>query len=231
MEWALNNLMNKDGMDRKNLLPVSLGIGLNMWLNNRWGIGMQGDYIAMPHKNVANSIQGTLRMMYRLGGRGKETPPPVQYVDRTVEKIVEIPVKTEAPAPIIRETEKLLIPEGVYFDFDKADLKPESNEVLDKLAEIMKHDTSMKYLVTGYTDSRGGDEYNRQLSRQRAETVVKGLIDRGVPSGMLKARGVGSRIAYAVPSEPNEVRYGDRKITIELISNRAYWDYLPEHGF
>jgi outer membrane protein OmpA-like peptidoglycan-associated protein len=116
----------------------------------------------------------------------------------------------------------LLILEGIYFDFDKADLKPGSNEILDRLAKIMKHDVSMKYLITGYTDSRGGDEHNMQLSRQRAEAVVKGLIDRGVPADMLKARGVGSLIAYAAPSEPNGVRYGDRKITIEPISNMAY---------
>jgi outer membrane protein OmpA-like peptidoglycan-associated protein len=237
MKWTLDNLMNKEGMDRKDLLPISLGVGLNMWLNDRWGIGMQGDYLVMPHRNVANSIQGTVRVMYRLGGRSKKTQPAVQYVDRIVEvekiveRVVERVVETQTPAPMIRETEKLLIPEDVYFDFGKADLKPESNEILDRLAEIMQHDTSMKYLITGYTDSRGGDEYNRLLSRQRAEAVVKALVDRGVPTGMLKARGVGSRIAYAGPSEPNEVRYGDRKITIEPISNRAYWDHLPEHGF
>jgi outer membrane protein OmpA-like peptidoglycan-associated protein len=233
MQWALNNLMNKEGMDRKNLLPISLGAGLNMWLNDRWGIGMQGDYLVMPHANVANSIQGTLRVMYRLGGRSKKTQPAVQYVDRIVEveKIVERVVEREAPAPVIREIEKLLILEGIYFDFDKADLKPESNAILDRLAETLKRDTSKKYLITGYTDSRGGDAYNRQLSIRRAEVVVKGLIDRGVSAGMLKARGVGSRIAYAEPSEPNEVRYGDRKITIEPVANRAYWDRLPEHGF
>ena len=68
MKWFLNNLNNKSGSDRRNLMPVSLGIGLNMWLNDRWGIGMQGDYLLMPYKDVANSIQGTLRIIYRFGG-------------------------------------------------------------------------------------------------------------------------------------------------------------------
>jgi opacity protein-like surface antigen len=81
MKWVLNNLKNKDGLDRKNLMPISLGMGLNMWLNDRWGIGMQGDYLVMPYKNVANSLQGTLRVMYRLGGKGKK----VQYADRSTE--------------------------------------------------------------------------------------------------------------------------------------------------
>lgn len=233
MKWFLSNLKNKEGLDRRNLVPLSLGVGLNMWLNDRWGIGMQGDYLVMPYKNVANSLQGTLRVMYRLGGKNKKAQPAIQYVDRIVEveKIVESPAATEKTVTITKETEKLLVLEDIYFDFDKADIKPESDEILDKLAGILKQDTSRKYLITGYTDSRGRDEYNMQLSRRRAEAVVKALIERGVPSSMLKARGVGSKIAYAKPSQANEVRYGDRKMTIELISNKAYWDYLPGHSF
>ena len=240
MQWALNNLNNKAGLDKSDLMPVSLGVGLNMWLNDQWGIGIQGDYLLMPYNNVANSLQGTLRIMYRLGGKSKKTEPTVQYVDRIVEveKTVETPAKAEAPvpveavktaetpAPIIKEIDKCLILENIYFDFDKASLKPESNESLDKLAEILKQDTLQRYLITGYTDSRGSDEYNIQLSRKRAEAVVKALTERGVPATMLKARGVGSKIAYAKPSASNEIRYGDRKMTIELISNKAYWDYL-----
>lgn len=71
MKWALNNINNKAGADRKDLTPISLGVGLNMWLNDNWGIGMQGDYLLMPYKNVANSIQGTLRIMYRIEGKSK----------------------------------------------------------------------------------------------------------------------------------------------------------------
>ena len=237
MKWILNNINNKSGADKKDLMPISLGAGLNMWLNDSWGIGIQGDYLLMPHKDVANSLQGTLRVMYRLGGKSKKKQPTVQYVDRIVEieKIVEKPVPVEtgktAETSIIKEVEKLLSLENIYFDFDKADLKQESNKVLDKLAEILKQDTLKRYLITGYTDSRGSDEYNMQLSRKRAETVVKALIERGVPSTMLKFRGVGSKIAYAKPSESDEVRYGDRKMTIELISNQAYWNYLSGHSF
>jgi len=241
MQWILNNIYNKEGADKTDLTPVSLGAGLNMWLNDRWGIGIQGDYLLMPYKNVANSLQGTVRVMYRLGGKSKKEQPTVQYVDRIVEveKRIEVPAKTEAPVPpetgktaetpvtIVKEVEKLLMLDNIYFDFDKADLKPESNKTLDKLAEILKQDTQNRYLITGYTDSRGSEEHNLNLSSRRAEAVVKALIERGVPANMLKARGVGKKIAYAKPSEPDEIRYGDRKMTIELISNKAYWDYLP----
>lgn len=72
MTWIHNNISNKDGRDRTHLMPISLGVGLNMWFNNCWGVGMQGDYILMPYSNVANSLQGTLRVMYRIGGRAKK---------------------------------------------------------------------------------------------------------------------------------------------------------------
>ena len=245
MKWILNNLNNKDGADRKNLMPISLGAGLNMWLNDKWGIGIQGDYLLMPYKDVANSLQGTLRVIYRLGGKSKKAQPTVQYVDRIVEveKRVEAPVKTGASVPaetvktvektdtIFKEVEKLLFLDNIYFDFDKAHLTSESNKTLDELAGILKQDTDKRYLITGYTDSKGSDEYNMQLSRKRAEAVVKALIERGVPPAMLKARGVGSKIAYAKSSESDEIRYGDRKMTIDLISNKAYWDYLPDYSF
>jgi len=214
MKWVLNNLNNKSGVDKKDLTPISLGVGLNMWLNDRWGIGMQGDYLLMPYENVANSIQGTLRVMYRLGGKSKKMPSITrEYVDRTV------------------VVEKMLTLDGIFFDFDKADIKPTSNEVLNQLSKILRHDTQKRYLITGYTDSRGSEEYNLQLSRKRAEAVARALIERGVPASILKTRGVGSKIAYAKPSDPNEVRCGDRKMTIEVITNQAYWDYLPGYNF
>jgi len=248
MQWALSNIRNKEGADRKNLMPIALGAGLNMWLNDRWGIGMQGDYLLMPYGHVANSLQGTVRAMYRIGGGSKKPQPAVQYVDRYVDRVVEVvkpveaPAQPQPPAPvavvvktdtvtIVKEVDKVLTLDNINFDFGKANLKPESKKALDHLAEILKHDTAKRYLVTGYTDAQGNDAQNLQLSRKRAEAVVDALIARGVPSVMLKARGVGSKIAYAKPSQPDEVRHGDRKITIEPISNKAYWDYLPASGF
>ena len=231
MKWYLNN-MNRN-VDKKDLIPISLGVGLNMWLNDRWGIGMQGDYLLMPYKNVANSLQGTLRLMLRIGGESKKPQPTIQYIDKIVEmeKIVEKPIKAEIPDPIIKEIEKLLILDNIHFEFDKAELKPESYEILDKLASILKRDVAKRYLITGYTDAVGSDEYNMKLSRERAKTVMAALTDRGVASDMLKARGVGRKVSYAKFTDTDEVRLGDRKVTIELISNTVFWDYLPEGSF
>lgn len=56
MSWILNNYGNKEGRDRRHLMPVSLGGGINFWLNDRIGIGLQADYLVMFYKHVANSL-------------------------------------------------------------------------------------------------------------------------------------------------------------------------------
>ena len=68
IEGIPSTLYNEADADRKHLIPVTVGAGINMWLNDRWGMGMKGNYLVMPYKNVANSLQGALLIMYRLGG-------------------------------------------------------------------------------------------------------------------------------------------------------------------
>ncbi len=234
MSWVLENLYNKDGVDRDEMVPVSLGVGMNAWLNDRFGIGMQGDYLLMPYKDVANSLQGTVRLIWRMGGKSKKRIVPAQYIEvekivpgpvEYVEKIVEVPV--EAPASI----EICELFNNVYFAFDKSDIRPESEEVLDRIADLMKANSDLKYLITGYTDARGSTEYNIGLSRRRAAAVVEALQKRGVDNDIIKSRGVGKRISYAPVGESHIVREGDRKVTVEIITNMDYWNFMPKRDY
>lgn len=230
MSWVLENLYNKDGVDRNGLIPVSFGIGMNAWLNDRFGIGLQGDYLLMPYKEVANSLQGTIRLIWRLGGKSKKRIAPVQYVEVKkivqappvmVEKIVEVPVEGASP-------EICALFNNVYFEFDKADIRLESEQVLDKIADIIKANPDQNYLITGYTDARGSAEYNIRLSGRRAAAVVKALLKRGVSADIIKSHGVGRKISYAPVGELHIVREGDRKVTVEIITNSDYWNFMPD---
>ncbi|MDR2968001.1 MAG: hypothetical protein LBV32_00165 [Tannerellaceae bacterium] len=64
MEWDISNVLGGTA-DARHLFAVSGGMGVNMWLNKRFGIGIQGDYLLITQRNVANSIQGTARLMWR----------------------------------------------------------------------------------------------------------------------------------------------------------------------
>lgn len=226
MAWNFDLDHNKSGADLKQLFPVAFGTGVNMWMSDKVGIGLQADYLYMPHANVANIWQGTARLIFRFCGESKRPKP--EY--RTVEKIVEREriVEKHIPAPIVEVPESNLCElfNYVYFEFDKSDITAESLPIVDQIADILKQDLTRKYLIIGYTDSRGSERYNIGLSERRAKALVDALLERGIPKDMLKSRGVGKKISYVAPSAPDNTRRGDRKVTIERVINMDYWEYL-----
>lgn len=233
MQWVMSNVANKDGRDKTHMFATSFGGGVNMWLNDRFGLGLQADYLLMPYKHVANSIQGSVRLMWRFGGKSKKPQPAVTYVDRPVERVVEKVVEVEkvvyrdTPAPVTAaSTDMAALFNQIYFDFDEYTLTTESERILDDIAALLKTDTSRHFLITGQTDARGSDAYNLTLSNNRARTIVEGLVKRGVPAEMLKYRGIGKRIAIVKPEKEDNVRRGDRKTVIELVTNDDYWNYI-----
>lgn len=81
---------------------------------------------------------------------------------------------------------------NILFATGKADLLPESMEEIQKVAEYMKKNPSVRFEVQGHTDNQGSDKVNDPLSQQRAEAVVKALVELGVDDFNLKAVGKGS---------------------------------------
>lgn len=80
---------------------------------------------------------------------------------------------------------------GVFFDFNKATLKPESESVLQKAATLLTTKKGFAVEVQGHTDNVGGDAYNQGLSGQRAETVKAWLGKHGVEAARLSSKGYG----------------------------------------
>lgn len=227
MYWDYANEYNKEGKDRHHLLPVSLGAGVNMWLTDRFGLGLQGDYLYMPYKNVPNILQGTVRVLWRIGGESKKPAPQISYVERVVEKVVEKPVLVERIVKEPAEPQLCELFNNIYFDFDKATIRKESEQTIREIAAILLKDTTRKYIIVGLTDARGSAEYNNKLSANRAAAVALALQELGVPKAMLKHRGAGKSMAYAPVTSSHSVREGDRKIYVERITNQEYWDILP----
>ncbi len=82
---------------------------------------------------------------------------------------------------------------NIFFDFDKATLRPQSNVELKNLVMIMKSNPNMKVEISGHTDSKGTDAYNQKLSEERAQAVVKRLIENGIDAKRMAAKGYGKR--------------------------------------
>jgi outer membrane protein OmpA-like peptidoglycan-associated protein len=116
---------------------------------------------------------------------------------------------------IIKENIRL---ENIFFDINKADLKPESMAELSKLLKIMNENPSIAIEIHGHTDDIGKDMDNQVLSQKRAESVMNFLLAQNIPSSRLKAVGFGeSRPIYANTSEEN--RQLNRRIEIMIIKN------------
>ena len=81
---------------------------------------------------------------------------------------------------------------NILFDSGKATIKPESDAELDRIAEYMKANPTVRFEVQGHTDSQGSDKVNDPLSQERAEAVVKALEAKGVDGFNLRAVGKGS---------------------------------------
>ena len=115
----------------------------------------------------------------------------------------------------------------ILFNFNKATLRPESNDKLNQAAEIIKSSNGGKFLITGHTDKKGSDAYNLKLSRQRAASVVAALEARGVNTNQLKSKGVGERDAVVPESASDAERMKDRKVVVEAIDASA-WEALQK---
>ena len=145
MGWNLSNDYTKEGKDKQNLIPISLGIGVNMWLNDNIGIGLQGDYLIMPYKHIANSWQGSIRLMWRIGGKSLKVKPEIQYVEKIIEKVIEKPIIMKQIVETPSQTNVLCdLFNNIYFEFDKTEITPKAATIIDEIAQIMLTDTSKK---------------------------------------------------------------------------------------
>ncbi|WP_420601829.1 OmpA family protein [Flagellimonas sp.] len=107
---------------------------------------------------------------------------------------------------------------GVYFDTNKSDVKGTSATTLDKLAGIFKEYPDSYILVEGHTDSAGSEEYNWKLSQQRAESVTKYLVAKGISSGRFTTKWYGE----TQPRESNETSEGkakNRRVELAIVAS------------
>jgi outer membrane protein OmpA-like peptidoglycan-associated protein len=123
-----------------------------------------------------------------------------------------VTVKASELATAIAKSGKVAL-YGIYFDFDKADLKPESKPQLDEISTLLKNDAALKLMVVGHTDNKGGAAYNLDLSKRRADAVVAALGSDGIATDRLLAQGMGSAAPVA-SNDSDEGRAKNRRVEL-----------------
>ena len=103
---------------------------------------------------------------------------------------------------------------GILFDFNKAEIKPESKTTLEEIAKMLKAEPNLALHVVGHTDNVGSYDFNLGLSKKRAEAVVAALVaEYGISASRLTANGVASLAPVAVNTS-EEGRAKNRRVEL-----------------
>jgi OmpA-OmpF porin, OOP family len=102
---------------------------------------------------------------------------------------------------------------GIFFDFGKSEVKPESEPALKELAAMLQASPALKVWVVGHTDNVGTVESNMTLSAARAASVVKALTVRGIDAARLAAHGAGP-YAPVVSNASDQGRAQNRRVEV-----------------
>jgi len=103
---------------------------------------------------------------------------------------------------------------GIYFDFDKADVKPASSLQLQEIAALLNKHADLKLAITGHTDNQGNMDYNQKLSQRRADAIVAALTGGyAIAADRLSAQGLGASSPVA-SNDTEEGRAKNRRVEL-----------------
>jgi OOP family OmpA-OmpF porin len=172
-----------------------------------------------PAKSVVVGCDGVLAKAVPI-----PPPPPTAAAEPPAPPVTEQPpLVLLPPEPVSASqpaTEKITLDTDTYFDFDKAELKPDGERRLDVIAARLKELKLEVMVAVGHADATGKAEYNESLSRRRAEAVKMFFESRGFPTDRIHVDGKGE----SQPIASNATRDGrakNRRVEVEVVGIRA----------
>jgi len=174
--------------------------------------------LAQPHEEMPDEVKGleTADEPFVLCDASVSdtrllAPVSVQYASGS-----QPPTLVEQPEVISR----MVLRADTFFDFDRADLKPEGEQALDEVvAQVNELRDLEVVIVVGHTDHIGTHEYNQSLSERRAESVKTYLIRRGIDGSRIQTEGRGETMPIA-SNVTAQGRAQNRRVEIEIVGNR-----------
>ena len=125
--------------------------------------------------------------------------PEIRYVEKVVEKVVEVPAKCpDAIEPLRRD---------IFFLINKTEIRPEEAQKVKEIADYLNAHPTAKVMVTGYADAgTGNNKINDRLAAGRADAVVKSLKkDYGIAESRISYDSKGSRVQPFAENDMNRV--------------------------
>ena len=128
---------------------------------------------------------------------------------------IEKPYIKDVPLKPIRVGEVMVL-KNIFFEFDSYELKPESISELEYLRDLLVKNPGLRIEIGGHTDSKGSNQYNMELSKQRARVVYQYLIDHGINKSRLTYKGYGETRPVS-SNATEEGRAANRRTEIRII--------------
>lgn len=141
--------------------------------------------VAKPDGSFRFPLQRGVSYVMLAGARGYLNAKQ-EFTSDTAEEDAEYNVDF-----ILASITKPVVIDNIFYDFDKATLRPESKEALDEMAQVMRDNPNITIEMASHTDRMGTDEYNINLSGRRAKSVIDYLISVGIQPDRLQSQGYG----------------------------------------
>ena len=165
-------------------------------------------YVATP--GVSYALLATCR-----GYLNHKEELHVEQAEESEEYVLQFPLPSIS-APVLID--------NIFYDFDKATLRPESTKALDELVTLLNENPNVTIELSAHCDYKGRAEYNKRLSQRRAESVVNYLIEHGIAADRLTPKGYGKekpkKVNKKVATKFKFLKEGD-VLTEEFIQNLA----------
>ncbi|MCO4743239.1 MAG: OmpA family protein [Proteobacteria bacterium] len=140
------------------------------------------------------------------------------------------PPEPTEPPPAEIVGEQVIVTAPILFFVNTADLKPESTEAMEAIAELMADDPQIGHLVIeGHASAEGTYEYNYDLSARRARAIHEALMEQGVHKTRISYRGMGE-VEPIVEGEDEDALAANRRVEFHIINRRTPGDGQLEHA-
>jgi len=162
-----------------------------------------------------NDLRGSVVYSFSFGAASNSFRPSRQYRD------VEVEVPGEPRTEERVTVNEVTLTDRATFDFDKSALKPEAENTLDEILDVIDDAGLVGDIqIVGHTCNIGTEEYNQGLSERRARSVVDYLTSRGVDSDQIDWRGEGET-EPRFPNDTPENRARNRRVEISFVTERT----------
>ncbi len=158
--------------------------------NKKLSVKGDGSFTEVIEPNVDYVFLGTCK-----GFLNHKEELRVDTVSETTEYVLQFPLAS-ITAPVLVD--------NIFYDFDKATLRPESTTALDKLIVLLNENPNVTIELSAHCDYRGPAAYNKALSQRRAESVVNYLTEHGIAADRLSPVGYGKEKPKTVKKKLTE---------------------------